>query len=148
MARHAQTPSAGFHSVTPCMPVRDCRAALDFHARAFGAERTMLLTMPDGSVAHAEIRIGDSTVMLSEENEAWDTKGPLTLGGSPMFRMVDVPDVDTAFAKAVAAGGTVVRPVADPFHGDRSGTFSGPYGHRWRPNRTERMGQQPLDLAA
>ena len=69
--------------------------------------------------------------MLSEENEAWGTKGPLTLGGSPMFLMIYVPDVDAAFARAVAAGATEVRPVADQFYGDRSGTLKDPFGHQW-----------------
>ena len=87
--------------------------------------------MPDGSVAHAEIRIGDSVVMLSEENEDWGTKSPLALGGSPMFLMAYVADVDAAFRRAIDAGATEVRPVADQFYGDRSGTLKDPYGHQW-----------------
>ena len=124
-------PPQGYHSVTPYMMVRGGAAALDFYAKAFGAEKTMQLDMPDGGVAHAEMRIGNSLVMLSEENEAWGTKGPLTLGGSPMFLMIYVPDVDAAFARAIAAGASEVRPVADQFYGDRSGTLKDPFGHRW-----------------
>ena len=131
MPQAVQNPPAGYHSLTPYMTVRDAHAAIDFYRRAFGAEKVMQLDMPDGSVAHAEVRIGDSIVMLSEENEQWGTKGPLTLGGSPMFLMAYVPDVDAAFARAVEAGATVVRPVADQFYGDRSGTLKDPFGHQW-----------------
>jgi PhnB protein len=131
MTNGVTNPPKGYHSVTPYMTMRDGVAALAFYGRAFGAETTMQLDMPDGTIAHAEMRIGDSVVMLSEENEAWGTKGPLTLGGSPMFLMLYVPDVDAAFARAVAAGATEVRPVADQFYGDRSGTLKDPFGHQW-----------------
>jgi PhnB protein len=131
MSDRVSTPPTGFHTVTPYMTVRDCKAALAFYAQAFGAVKTMQLDMPDGTIAHAEMRIGDSIVMLSEENPQWGTKGPLTLGGSPMFLMLYVPDVDAAFARALAAGATEVRPVADQFYGDRSGTLKDPFGHQW-----------------
>ncbi len=131
MTTGISNPPPGYHSVTPYMMVRGGALALDFYAKAFGAEKTMQLDMPDGGVAHAEMRIGNSIVMLSEENEAWGTKGPLTLGGSPMFLMIYVADVDAAFARAIAAGATEVRPVADQFYGDRSGTLKDPFGHQW-----------------
>ena len=83
MTGAVQNPPQGYHTLTPYMTVRDARTALDFYAKAFGAEKVLLLHMPDGSVAHAEIRIGDSVVMLAEENEAWGNKSPLALGGSP-----------------------------------------------------------------
>lgn len=121
----------GYHTVTPYMAVRDCVSAINFYARAFGAEKTMQLDMPDGKIAHAEIRIGDSTLMMSEENEEWGNKSPQSLGGSPMFLMIYVPDVDAAFKKAIAAGAAEVRPVADQFYGDRSGTLKDPYGFQW-----------------
>jgi PhnB protein len=121
----------GFHTVTPHLTIRDCEKAIDFYRQAFGAEKVLQLDMADGSVAHAEIRIGDSVVMLSEESEAWGTKGPLTLGGSPMFLMAYVADVDAAFRRALAAGATEVRPVADQFYGDRAGTLKDPFGHQW-----------------
>ncbi len=120
-----ETPK-GYHTVTPYMTVRDCVGAIDFYRRAFGAEKTMQLTMPDGTIAHAEIRIGDSTVMLSEENKEWGNKSPATLGGSPMFLMIYAPDVDAAFKKAIAAGAIEVRAVKDQFYGDRSGTLKDP----------------------
>ena len=131
MPKAVQNPPPGYHSLTPYMTVKNAHAALDFYKKAFGAEMLMQLDMPDGSIAHAEIRIGDSVVRLSEENEAWGTKGPLTLGGSPMFLMAYVADVDTAFRRALEAGASEVRPVADQFYGDRSGTLKDPFGHQW-----------------
>ena len=121
----------GYHSVTPYLALRDARAALDFYARAFGAELMLKLDMPDGSIAHAEIRIGDSILMLSEENPDWGNRSPQSLGGSPVFLMIYVPDVDAAFARALEAGAEAVRPVADQFYGDRSGTLKDPYGYQW-----------------
>ena len=131
MTAAVQNPPAGYHALTPYMTVKDGRAALDFYKKAFGAEKVLQLDMPDGSIAHAEIRIGDSIVMLSEENEAWGTKSPLTLGGSPMFLMAYVADVDAAFRRALDAGASEVRPVANQFYGDRSGTLKDPFGHQW-----------------
>ena len=122
---------AGYHSVTPYLAVRGAKAAVDFYRRAFGAELVMKLNLPDGSIAHAEIRIGDSILMMSEENEQWGNRSPLALGGSPVFLMIYVPDADTAFAKAIAAGCTQVKPVEDQFYGDRSGTLKDPYGYQW-----------------
>ena len=121
----------GYHSVTPYMTLRDAGSALDFYARAFGAEVVMKLDMPDGKVAHAEIRIGDSIVMLSEENAEWGNLSPLALGGSPVHLMIYVPDADPAFARALAAGAEQVRPVENQFYGDRSGTVKDPYGYQW-----------------
>lgn len=131
MANKAKTVPEGYHTVTPYMTVRDAVSAIDFYRRAFGAELVMKLDMPDGKIAHAEMRIGDSVIMMSEENPEWGNKSPLTLGGSPMFLMIYLPDVDAAFAKALAAGATVVRPVEDQFYGDRAGTLKDPYGHQW-----------------
>jgi len=117
--------------VTPYLALRDAKAAIDFYKRAFGAELLMALDMPGGKVAHAEIRIGDSILMMSEESAEWGNKSPLTLGGSPVFMMIYVPDVDAAFAKALAAGAAEVRPVQDQFYGDRAGTLKDPYGYQW-----------------
>ena len=121
----------GFSSVTPYLAVRDAVAAVQFYERAFGAELTMKLTMPDGKYAHAEIRIGDAVLMLSEENPEWGNRSPQALGGSPVFFMIYVPDVDAAYKRAVDAGCTPIRPVQDQFYGDRSGTVSDPYGFQW-----------------
>lgn len=121
----------GYHAVTPYLALRDAKSAIDFYARAFGAEPVLKLDMPDGSIAHAEIRIGDSILMLSEENADWGNRSPLALGGSPVFLMIYVPDADAAFARALAAGATQVRPVEDQFYGDRSGTLRDPFGYQW-----------------
>ena len=131
MKTNVEAKPQGYNTVTPYMAVRDCVAAIDFYRRAFGAEKTMQLTMPDGTIAHAEIRIGDSTLMMSEENKEWGNNSPATLGGSPMFLMIYVPDVDAAFKKAIAAGATEVRAVKDQFYGDRSGTLKDPFGYQW-----------------
>jgi PhnB protein len=121
----------GYHSVTPYLSLRDAKSALDFYARAFGAELVLKLDMPDGKIAHAEIRIGDSILMMSEENPDWGNLSPLALNGSPVSLMVYVPDVDAAFARALAAGAEQVRPVEDQFYGDRTGTLRDPYGYQW-----------------
>ena len=122
---------AGYHTVTPYLGVRDAVSAVDFYRRAFGAELVLKLTMPDGKYAHAEIKIGDSHIMMAEENPEWGNKSPAALGGSPMSFMVYVPDVDAAFARALAAGCTQLRPVEDQFYGDRTGTLKDPYGFQW-----------------
>lgn len=121
----------GYHSVTPYLAVRDAVNAVKLYERAFGAQLTMKLTMPDGRYAHAEIKIGDCHVMLAEENPEWGNQSPQTLNGSPVSFMIYVPDVDAAFAKAIAAGCEQVRPVENQFYGDRSGTLRDPYGYQW-----------------
>jgi PhnB protein len=130
MSRPALVPP-GYHTVTPYLALRDAAAAIDFYRRAFGAQLTMKLDMPDGKIAHAEIRIGDSTLMMSEENPDWGSRSPLAMGGSPVFMMIYVPDVDAAFARALQAGAVEVKPVEDQFYGDRSGTLKDPFGYQW-----------------
>ncbi len=121
----------GYHTVTPYLALRDAVSAVAFYQRAFGAELVMKLTMQDGRYAHAEIRIGDSHVMMAEENPEWGNQSPHTLNGSPVSFMVYVPDADAAFARALAAGCTQVRPVENQFYGDRTGTVKDPYGYQW-----------------
>ncbi|WKE65017.1 VOC family protein [Gallaecimonas kandeliae] len=121
----------GHHSLTPYLIVQDGAAAIDFYQRAFGAEVTLRMDMPGGSLAHAELKIGDSPLMLSEENPQWQTQSPKTLGGTPLSLMLYLPDVDSAFAKAIAAGATELMPLKDQFYGDRSGTVLDPFGHQW-----------------
>ncbi len=122
---------AGYQTVTPYLTIRDAKAAVEFYRRAFGAELTMKLTMPDGSYAHAEITIGDCHLMMAEENPQWGNTSPQTLNGSPVSFMVYVPDVDAAFKRALDAGCTQVRPVENQFYGDRTGTLKDPYGFQW-----------------
>lgn len=120
----------GFHSVTPYLTVDGCRAAINFYKEAFGA--TEVMTMPAGDrIAHAEIRIGDSIVMLSDEWPEMGALSPTSRGGCTSMLMIYVEDVDSVFQRAIAAGGTVEQPVQDQFYGDRSGTLADPFGHRW-----------------
>ena len=121
----------GYHSVTPYLIVKDAAKALDFYAKAFGAEELMRFPGPGGKVMHAEIKIGDSPIMLADEFPEMGHLGPSSRGGTTVSLMVYVRDVDAAFDKAVKAGGTVVRPVKNQFYGDRSGTLNDPFGHQW-----------------
>ena len=121
----------GYAGVTPYLIVRDAAQAIDFYKRAFGATEALRLLYPDGKVAHAELAIGQGFVMLAEEMAEDGYRGPQALGGTPVSLLVYVPDVDAAFARAVAAGATAQRPVADQFYGDRSGVLVDPFGHVW-----------------
>ena len=121
----------GYHSVTPYLYVRGAAEAIAFYEKAFGAVEVMRLAMPGGVIGHAEIRIGNSVVMLSDEMPEWGNKSPQTLGGTSTGLMVYVPDVDALFAQAIAAGASVHKPLADQFYGDRSGSVLDPYGHNW-----------------
>lgn len=122
---------AGYHTVTPYLTVRGAAQAIEFYKQAFGATEVMRFDMPDGTVAHAEIKVGDSHVMLGEECPAWGNKSPQALGGTTFGLCVYYPDVDAQFTRAVAAGASVTKPVQDQFYGDRSGTVTDPFGHLW-----------------
>jgi PhnB protein len=119
----------GYSSVTPYLIVRGAAKAIDFYKRAFGAVELFRFDGPDGTLGHAEIKIGNSPIMLADGMS--DYPDPLTLGGTGVSFMLYVPDVDAAFARAIAAGATVKRPVADQFYGDRTGTLADPFGHVW-----------------
>lgn len=121
----------GYHVLTPYLIVKGAADAIAFYARAFGAKEKLRLSMPDGSVMHGEVKIGDSYLMLTEENPAWGAKSPLALGGNATHVMIYVRDVDAAFARAVAAGCTAEMPPADMFWGDRYGKLRDPFGHQW-----------------
>lgn len=121
----------GFHTVTPYLVVRGAARALAFYGAAFGAEEIMRLRSPDGTIAHAEVRIGGSIVMLADESPMWGTRSPLTLGGSPVSVHLYVEDVDEVVRRALAAGARELVPVADQFYGDRSGRIEDPFGHLW-----------------
>jgi len=124
-----QSVPAGYHSVTPYLMVRDANRALAFYAQAFRARELMRFPAPDGKVAHAEIMIGDSHVMLADETDGF--AGPQTLGGAGVSLMLYVDDVDATFSRAIAAGASERRAVADQFYGDRNGTLVDPFGHVW-----------------
>lgn len=122
----------GYHSVTPYLTIRGAAEALDFYRRAFGAAELVRMPGPDGQgVMHAEIRIGDSIVMLGEESIEMGASSPQTLGGSGSSILIYVEDVDAAFDRAVNAGATVRVPVTDMFWGDRYGQLADPFGHIW-----------------
>ena len=122
---------AGYHSVTPYLMVRDAARAIAFYRNAFDADEVMRFNGPDGRIAHAEVKIGDSHVMLADESPEQGFVGPQTLGGAGVSLMLYVDDVDATFAQALAAGATVRRPVTDQFYGDRVGTLADPFGHVW-----------------
>lgn len=124
-------PPAGYHSVTPTIVVRDAAAAIDFYKRAFGAEEIDRMAGPDGSIMHAEIRIGDSLIMLGEENEQWGTRSPLSTNGVHGSLHIYVDDADASFDRALKAGATVRYPLEDAFWGDRYGKVTDPFGHEW-----------------
>ena len=120
----------GYHSVTPYLIIDGAADAIRFYSEAFGANEVLRMPMGD-KVAHAEIKIGDSHVMLSDEWPDMNLLGPLKRGGATASLMIYVADVDAAFKCALQAGATEERPVADQFWGDRMGTLVDPYGHRW-----------------
>jgi PhnB protein len=121
----------GYHTATPYLIVKGAASALEFYKKALGATEIMRFPGPDGLIGHAEIRIGNSVLMLADENPAMGARSPKTLGGSPISIMIYVEDSDATFNKAVAAGAKVVRPLMDQFYGDRSGIVEDPFGHTW-----------------
>ena len=121
----------GYHSVTPYLIVRGGADAIEFYQKAFGATELFRFPAPDGKIGHAEIKIGDSPIMLADEFPEMGYKGPQTIGGSPVSIMIYVDDVDGIFNRAVAAGATVKEAVQDKFYGDRTGTVTDPFGHVW-----------------
>ena len=122
---------AGHHTVAPYLAVKDGVKALAFYKKAFGAIETYKLLVPDGRLGHAEIRLGDSLIMLSDEFPEYGAKAPPTLGGSPVSIHLYVDDVDAFFKRALAAGAKERKPVTDQFYGDRSGQLEDPFGHLW-----------------
>lgn len=121
----------GYHTVTPYLILSDAGDAIAFYKEALGAEEVMRLGDPGGKVHHAEIRIGDSRIMLADEHPELQALSPKTVGGSPVSIHLYVEDVDGAVARALAAGAKLVRPVADQFYGDRTGGIEDPFGYRW-----------------
>ena len=121
----------GYHTITPYLTARNANEAIEFYKTAFGAVEVGRLVMPDGGIAHAEIKIGDSNIMITEESEDWGNISPQTLKGSPVNLCIYVEDVDAVFAQALAAGAKTKMEVEDQFYGDRMGTLTDPYGHIW-----------------
>lgn len=122
----------GYHSLTPHLIVKDAAKAIDWYAKAFGATEILRMPGPGGKgVMHAEIKIGDSHIMMAEENPAFNNKSPSTLGGSPVALHLYVEDADKAFKQAVDAGAKAEMPPQDMFWGDRYGKVTDPDGHSW-----------------
>lgn len=121
----------GYHNVTPYLFVRTAALAIDFYKQAFGAVETVRMPGPDGRIMHAEIKIGDSIVMLADENPQNGVMSPQTVGGYSVGLHVYVEDVDAVFKKAVDNGAKALRPVKNQFYGDRSGSLLDPFGHMW-----------------
>jgi PhnB protein len=131
----------GYHVVTPYLTVRNAAQAIDFYNKAFGAEQTVRMDSPDGKVMHAEIRIGDSIIMLGDENPQTGSTSPQTLNGSTAGIMLYCENVDQAFERAVKAGAKATMPPADMFWGDRMGNLVDPFGHKWS------LGQHVRDVS-
>jgi PhnB protein len=121
-----KAPTLSFH-----LCFNDAAAAIEFYKEAFGAEELMRLTEPSGKMGHAEIKIGDALIMMADEYPDYGVLSPQTLGGSPVRLHLSVPDVDAFVEKVVTLGATIVRPVADQFYGDRTGTIVDPFGYTW-----------------
>lgn len=121
----------GYSAVTPYLTVQGAAQAIEFYKKAFGAEEVMRFEMPDGKIAHAEVRIGGSIVMLHDEAPQWKAFSAQTIGDSPVSIMLYVDDVDAVVKRAVEAGATLTMEVADQFYGDRAGGVKDPFGHKW-----------------
>jgi PhnB protein len=131
MAKAKPVPD-GYHTVSPYLVVDDGAAALAFYSKAFGAVESYRMPGPDGKIMHAEMRIGDSPLMLSDEAPERGARSPRSYHGSPVHLFLYVPDVDAWFKRAVEAGATVVMPIENMFWGDRYGQVADPFGHTWQ----------------
>ena len=121
----------GYHSLTPYLIVGDPAAAIEFYKKAFNATELLRLEGPGGMIAHAEVKIGNSPVMLAGEYPDMGYRAPPHYGGTPASFMIYVEDCDAVFTQAIAAGAKEMKPVQDQFYGDRSGTVADPFGHVW-----------------
>jgi PhnB protein len=121
----------GYRTATPYLIVKGAAEAIEFYKRAFGATEMLRMADPQGKVGHAEIKIGDSVIMLADEHPAMGYRGPRSLGGSSVSILLYLEDVDGVFERAVKAGAKAQRPVMNQFYGDRSGTLEDPFGHVW-----------------
>lgn len=133
MTTKVQAIPKGYNTITSYINVKNAEEAIAFYKKAFGAKEVGRITMPDGTIAHAEIEIGDSKIMIAEENDQWGNLSPLTIGGSPVCLCLYVEDVDAVFARALKEGAKVTGEmgVKDQFYGDRTGSLTDPFGHKW-----------------
>jgi PhnB protein len=139
----------GYHSVTPYLIVKGAAKAIEFYKQAFGATELGRMKAPDGRIGHSEIQIGDSRIMLADEFPEMDSRGPESMGGTPVLIQLYVEDVDAVAKQAAAAGAKEVRPVQDQFYGDRSGMFADPFGHKWNiSTRKENLSAEEIGKRA
>ena len=131
MAKSTQAIPKGYHTVTPSLMVAGAARAIDFYKKALGAEELSRFSGPDGSIMHAEIKIGDSIIMIGEEYPEYGCKSPQNLNGTPVTVHLYVENVDDVFQRAIKAGATATMPVQDMFWGDRYGKLKDPFGHEW-----------------
>jgi PhnB protein len=131
MAKKASPIPKGYHTVTPSLFVTGAAKAIDFYKKALGAEELMRFAGPDGKIMHAEIKVGDSIVMLADEMPEMGGRGPKTIGGTPVSFFVYGENVDAAWKRAVDGGAKELQPLADQFWGDRAGCLEDPFGHHW-----------------
>jgi PhnB protein len=121
----------GYHTATPYLVVNCAAGAIEFYNRAFGANEVMRIGAPGGKVGHAEIKIGDSHLILADEFPEWDARSPQSIGGTPVGLALYFKDCDAVFNQAISLGAKVLKPMQDQFYGDRSGTIADPFGHKW-----------------
>jgi PhnB protein len=131
MAKTAKAIPAGYHTVTPSLVIAGAAKAIEFYKKALGAEEIMRFPGPDGSIMHAEIRVGDSVIMLGDEMPEQGARGPRSYGGTAVSFFVYGENVDAAWKRAVDAGAKEIMPLQDMFWGDRTGCLEDPFGHRW-----------------
>ncbi|MGD0791842.1 MAG: VOC family protein [Terriglobales bacterium] len=121
----------GYNTVTPYLVIKGAAKAIDYYKKVFGATEVMRMPAPDGRIGHAELTIGDSRIMLADENPSMGNRSAESIGASPVSLLVYLPDCDKVVAKAVAGGAKILKPVEDQFYGDRSGFIQDPFGHLW-----------------
>jgi PhnB protein len=121
----------GYHTVTASLTIKGAAEALEFYQKAFGAVEQYRIAGEGGKIMHAEMKIGDTIVMLSDEFPEWGSLGPKTIGGASGSLLIYTEDADALAERAVAAGATLTQPVTDQFWGDRMGMVVDPYGHKW-----------------
>ena len=123
----------GYHSITPYLVIKGAAQAIDYYKKVFGATEVVRMNGPDGKVGHAELQIGDSRIMLADENPSMGQgyTSATSIGASPVSLYLYLPDVDRVIERAASAGAKVLKPVQDQFYGDRSGFIQDPFGHLW-----------------
>ena len=131
MGTKAKPIPEGYHAVTPYLSVKGAVGAIEFYKKAFGAKEVMRMPGPGGTIGHAEIQISDCRIMLADEYPEMNFRSPQSFGGSPVHIHLYVKDADGVATQAVAAGAKLLRPLADQFYGDWSGTLEDPFGHVW-----------------